>query len=141
MSPTRFEYREFGLELVSLDHSRRPKRPPMAEEKRDDRARDPIKSLLEEALERQRNEMMDSFTQILQQMPAMASASSTSNRFGDATPFKVQVNFDIPLFEGQIDAYALDNWLNVLEWYFSLHNLSDGKKSPFLLKAVPYVQN
>ena len=142
MSPTRSEYREFGLELVSLDHSRRPKRPPMAEEKRDDGAGDPIKSLLEEALERQRNEMMDSFAQILRRMPAAASASSTSSRFGDATPFKVQVNFEIPLFEGNIDADALDNWLNVLEGYFSVHNFSDREKITFaLLKAVPHVQN
>ena len=74
----------------------------MAEEKRDDGAGDPIKSLLEEALEQQRNGMMDSFTQILLRMPAAASASSTSSRFRDATPFKVQVNFDIPLFKGQI---------------------------------------
>ena len=51
MSPMRSEYREFGLELVSLDHSCCLKRPPMAEEKRDDGAGDPIKSLLEEALE------------------------------------------------------------------------------------------
>ena len=64
--------------------------------------------------------MMDSFTQILLRMSATASASSTSSRFGDAAPFKVQVNFDIPLFEGKIDADALDNWLNVLEWYFSV---------------------
>jgi hypothetical protein len=34
----------------------------MVEEKRDDRARDPFKMLLEEALMRQRNEMMDNFT-------------------------------------------------------------------------------
>ena len=50
MSLTRSEYREFGLELVSLDHSRHPKRPPMVEEKRDDGVGDPIKSLLEESL-------------------------------------------------------------------------------------------
>ena len=86
----------------------------MAEEKRNDGAGDPIKSLLDKALERQRNEMMDSFSQILLQMPAAASASSTSSRFGDETPFKVQVNFDIPLFEGKINADALNNWLNVL---------------------------
>ena len=86
--------------------------------------------------------MMDSFAQILQRMPAMASASSTSSRFGDATPFKVQVNFDIPLFEGKIDADALDNWLNVLEGYFAIHNFSDQEKITFaLLKAVPHVQN
>ena len=65
MSPTRSEYREFGLEIVSLDHSRRPKQPPMVEEKRDGGAGDPIKLMLEEALERQRNDMMDSFSQIL----------------------------------------------------------------------------
>ena len=75
MSSTRFEYREFGLEIVSLDHSHCPKRPPMAEEKRDDEAGDPIKSLLEESLERQRNKMMDSFAQILLRMSAAASAS------------------------------------------------------------------
>ena len=98
--------------------------------------------MLEEALEHQRNEMMDSFAQILRRMPAVASASSTSSRFGDATPFKVQVNFDIPLFEGNIDVDALDNWLNVLEGYFSVHNFSDREKITFvLLKAVPRVQN
>ena len=51
-------------------------------------------------------------------MTAAASAYSTSNWFGDETPFKVQFKFDIPLFEGQIDADALDNWLNVLERKF-----------------------
>ena len=81
----------------------------MAEEKRDDEAGDPIKLLLEESLERQRNEMMDSFTQILRRMPTRASASSTSSQFGDVTSFKVQFNFDIPLFEINIDADALDN--------------------------------
>ena len=97
----------------------------MVEEKSENGVGDPIKSLLEEALERQRNEMMDSFAQILLRMPAMASASSTSRWLWDATPLKVQVNFYIPLFEGNIDADALDNWLNVLEGYFSVHNFFD----------------
>jgi hypothetical protein len=39
---------------------------------------------------------------------AVAETSSTSNHFGGATPFKVQVNFDIPFFEGQIDSDALE---------------------------------
>ena len=64
------------------------------------------------------------------------------NRFGDATPFKVHVKFYIPLFEGKIDADALDNWLNVLEGYFFVHNFSDREKITFaFLKAVPHVQN
>ena len=65
-----------------------------------------------------------------------------SSQFRDATPFKVHVNFDIPLFEGKIDVDSLDNWLNVLEGYLFVHNFSDRKKITFyLLKVVPHVQN
>ena len=53
-------------------------------------------------------------------------------------PFKVQVNFDILVFEGQIDADALFKWLNLLEGYFSVHNFSDKEKITFtLLKDLP----
>ena len=69
--------------------------------------------------------MMDNFTHILRRMLAVTDAPATSSRFRDATPFKVQFNFDIPLFEGKIDAEALQNWLNVLEGYFSVHNFFD----------------
>ena len=31
-----------------------------------------------------------------------------SNHFEGATPFKVQMKFDIPLFEGQIDVDSLE---------------------------------
>ena len=75
-------------------------------------------------------------------MSTAASAYSMSSWFEDATPFKVQVNFDIPLFEGHIDVDALDNWLNVLEWYFSVHNFFDRENITFsLLKVAPHVQN
>jgi hypothetical protein len=52
MSLTRLGYREMGLELISLgeDHSHQSKRPPRMKEKRVDRAGEPIKLLLEEAL-------------------------------------------------------------------------------------------
>ena len=68
MSPTRLEYKELGLELVSLDEkiSRTPKRPLMEGEKKDDGIGYPFKLLIEESLMQQRNEMMDSFAQILQ---------------------------------------------------------------------------
>ena len=85
---------------------------------------------------------MDSFSQILLRIPTVVSASSMSSWFGDASPFKVQVNIDIPLFEGNIDADALDNWLNILERYFFVHNFFDREKITFrLLKVVPLVQN
>jgi hypothetical protein len=138
--PTRSGYKELGLELVSLEDkiSHTPKRPLMAEEKKDDGTRDPFKMLLEEALTQQRNEMMDSFAQILQWLPT----SDTSSSNGGVSPFKVQINFDIPIFEGQIDANAVENWLNLLEGYFSFHNFSNREKITFaLLKDVPHVKD
>ena len=56
-------------------------------------------------------------------------------------PFKVQINFDIPIFEGDIDADAVDKWLNLLEGYFSVHNFSNRENISFaLLKVVPHVK-
>jgi hypothetical protein len=114
----------------------------MAEEKRDERAGDPFKTFLKESLVRQRNEMIDNFAQILQRLPMVATeASSTRNHFASATPFKVQVNFDIPLFEGQIDADALEKWLNLLEGYYSIQKISDSEKITFaLLKSLPHLR-
>jgi hypothetical protein len=86
----------------------------MEGEKKDDGTGDPFKLLIEEALMQQRNEMMDNFAQILRRLPT-GDASSSS---GGTAPFKVQINFDIPIFEGQIDADVVDKWLNLLEGYF-----------------------
>ena len=71
MSPTRFEYRKLGLNLVSLEenHSRTPKKPSMVEENKIDGADDLISLLLEQALTRQRDEMMENFSHILQCLP------------------------------------------------------------------------
>ena len=64
------------------------------------------------------------------------------NHSGGATPFKLQVNFDIPIFEGQIDAKVVDRWLNLLEGYFSIDNFSDREKNIFaLLKVAPHVKD
>ena len=77
--------------------------------------------------------MMENFSHILQRLPIETSAYS---------PFKVQFNFDIPIFEGQIDVDSLEKWLNLLEGYFSVHNFSDKEKITFaLLKALPHVKH
>ena len=70
----------------------------MVEEKKVERAGDPFKIFLEEALEQQRNTMMDKFSQIHERLPN-GDASPSSNYSGSATPFMVQVNFEIPIFE------------------------------------------
>ena len=102
------------------------------DKKKDEGAGDPIKILLDEALEKQRNTMMDNFSQILQLLPT-SDASTSNNYSGGVTPFKVQVNFDITIFEGEIDADVVDIWLNLLEWYLSIHDFSDREKVIFAL--------
>jgi hypothetical protein len=81
----------------------------MVEEKRNEGEEDPIKLLLVESLAQQRNEMLENFYQILQRLPIIIGTSSSSNRFGDTTPFKVQVNFDITVFECHINAMLWKN--------------------------------
>jgi hypothetical protein len=140
----RSKYSKLGLKLVSLEdnHSRTPKKPSMVEENKNDREDDPINLLLEQALTRQRDEMMENFSHILQRLLIEIGTYSSSIHFGGTLPFKVQVNFDIPIFEGQIDAKALDKWLNLLEGYFSVHKFFDKEKITFtLLKALPHVKH
>jgi hypothetical protein len=144
MTPTRFEYRKLGLKLVSLEEniSPTPTKLSMAEEKKNDRADDLINLLLEQALTRQRDKMMENFSHVLK-CPLIASDTySSSDHFGGTLPFKVQVNFEIPVFEGQIDAKALEKWLTLLEGYFFVHNFSNKEKITFaLLKALPHVKH
>ena len=120
-------YRELGLKLVSLEekYSRTPKKPSMVGENKYDGTGDPFKMFLKESLVGQRNEMMENFAQILRHMPTREASSSSDH----ATPFKVHVNFDIPLFEGMIDADVVDKWLNLLKGYFRSTIFSIGKIS------------
>jgi hypothetical protein len=61
---------------------------------------------------------------------------------GGTTPFKVQINFHIPIFEVQIDEDVVEKWLNLLEGYFFVHNFSNGEKITFaLLKVIPHVKD
>jgi hypothetical protein len=114
----------------------------MEKEKKNDGSDDPINLLLEQALTRQRDEMMDNFSHILKCLPIASDAYSSSDHFEGTSPFKLQVNFDIPVFEGQIDAEALEKWLTLLEGYFSVHNFSDKEKITFaLLKSLPHVKH
>jgi hypothetical protein len=86
--------------------------------------------------------MMENFSHVLQRLSITTGAYSSSGHFGGTLTFKVQVNFDIPIFEGQIDADALEKWLNLLEGYFYVHNFFDRENIPFtLIKALPHVKN
>lgn len=80
--------------------------------------------------------MMDKFAQILQRLPIGGASTSRSQSEGSTT-FKVQVNFDIPIFEGQIDADVVDKWLNLLEGYFFVHDFLARKRLLFLFSQPP----
>ena len=84
MSPTRSGYKELGLDLVEplQDQPRKPRRTPMGDEKKYEGVGYPIKILIEEALEKQRNAMMDNFSQILQQLPTDVASASISHSGG-----------------------------------------------------------
>jgi hypothetical protein len=133
-------YCQLGLELVSLEDkiSRTTKRPLMEREKKDDGIGDPFKLLIEESLMQQRNKMMDTFVQILWRLPT----GDTSSSSGGTPPFKVQIKFNIPIFEGHIDIDFVDKWLNLLEGYFFVHKFSNRENITFaLLKVIPHVKD
>jgi hypothetical protein len=111
MSLMRSEYIKLGFELVSLEdnRSRFPKKPSMAEENKNGGVEDYINLFLEQALARQRDEMIDNFSHILQRLSIATCTSSSSDHFGGTSPFKVKVKFYILIFEGQINVDALDN--------------------------------
>ena len=143
MSPTRLGYKELGLDLVEplQDQRRKTWRHPIEEEKKDEGVGDPFKMSLEEALEWQRDAMMNNFAKLLRWLPT-GDASSSSDHPGGATPFKVQVNFDIPIFKGLIDANVVEKWLNMLEGHFSVHDFSNRGKITFaLLKVAPHIKD
>ena len=52
---------------------------------------------------------MHNFSHILQHLPIAIGSSSSSGHFGGTSPLKVQVNFDIPIFEYYIDVDAFEN--------------------------------
>ncbi len=84
---------------------------------------------------------MDNFAQILQRIPR-GDASASNSYSGNATLFNVQVNFEIPIFEGKIDADAVDKWLNLLEGYFYVHDFSNWENITFVIPKVgPHVKD
>jgi hypothetical protein len=140
----RSKYIKLDLNLVSLkeNHSHIPNKPSMVKEKKNDGEEDFIHLLLEQALTRQRDKMMDNFSHILQCLSIAAGASSSSGQFRGTSPFKVQVTFDIPIFEGQIYVNALEKWLNLLEGYFFVQYFSDSENiTVALLKDIPRVKH
>ena len=43
-------------------------------------------------------------------------------------PFKVKMNLDIPNLEGNIDIESIDNWVQQLDYYYVVNQLSEAEK-------------
>lgn len=81
---------------------------------------------------------MRQFSQILQNPQ---QSNERGKPFSALTPFKVQVNFDIPNFEGKIDADVVEDWITKLERYFFVNTFSNVEKITFsLLKFEAHVK-
>jgi hypothetical protein len=62
-----------------------------------------------------------------------------SSHYEGTTPFKVHINFDIPLFERKLNIKVLVRWLNILDGYFFVHNFSNNENITFtLLKSLAH---
>jgi hypothetical protein len=62
--------------------------------------------------------MMENFSHILQHIPITIGMSSSIGHFGSTSPFKIQVNFYILVFEGQIDVDSVEKWLFLYSQFF-----------------------
>ena len=49
----------------------------------------------------------------------------TSQRTLVKVLFKLDVKFEFPMFNGEVNAEKLDNWIRKLEVYLRIHNLQD----------------
>lgn len=131
---TRTSYQRLGLATQDLSEYLpfRDTKPKML-----DNSANSMKNVVEEALARQREEMMNQFSQILktQQLPSSVAP------FHGNSPFKVQVNFDILNFEGKVDADVVNNWLSKLDRYFFVNHFFDAEKITFsFLKVETHVK-
>lgn len=98
---------------------------------------DDIKAIVANSLTRQREEMMDQFKKMLE-----SRGSQINPPFIGYTLFKVQVNFDIPTFQGKIDVDVVDDWVSKPEMYFSFNKFLDEEKITFsLLKDENHVKD
>ena len=99
----------------------------MAKEIDNRHATDKTDKLIEKALARQPTEMFTQFNNNLMQFASAFRESLTKSHSHKINPFKVKMNLDILNLEGNIDAESIDNWVQQLESYYSVNQLSEAE--------------
>ena len=102
----------------------------MAKETYNRHATNETKQLIEKSLAHQWTEMFTQFSKILLRFTVNFGESLTQSHYDKIIPFKVQMNLDIPNLEGNIDMEFVDNWVQQLESYYGMNQLSEAKRSP-----------
>ena len=72
--------------------------------------------------------MFAQFKYILNRFASMSKESSMTPHSDKIIPFKVQMNLDISNLEGNIDTKSIDNWVQQLESYYYVNQLSEEEK-------------
>ena len=65
------------------------------------------------------------FSDILMRFGSNSEESSMQPHSDKIIPFKVQMNLDIPKLKGNIDVESMDNWVQQLESYYFVNQLSE----------------
>ena len=86
------------------------------------------KQLIEKDLALEWNKMFTPLSDILMQVTSNFGESSTRHHSDKINPFKVKINLDILNLEGNIDAESIDNWVQQLESYYAVNQISEDKK-------------
>ena len=99
----------------------------MAKEADNRHATNETKQLIEKTMAHRHTKMFAQFNEILLRFASTSRESATRHCYDKIIPFKVQMNLDIPNFEGKIDAESVDNWVQQLESYYAVNQLSEAK--------------
>ena len=81
--------------------------------------------------------MFTQFSEILMRVTTRSGESSTQSHSDKISPFKVQMNLDIPNLEGKIDVESVDNWVQLLESYYAVNKLSEVENITIVYLKMP----
>ena len=99
----------------------------MAEEEENRHVTNETEQLIEKALTCQGTKMFSQFNKILMRVTTNSGESSMQPHSNKIIPFKVQMNMDIPNLDKKIDTESVDDWVQQLESYYSVNQLSEAE--------------
>ena len=72
--------------------------------------------------------MFSQFNKILTQFALASIGSSMRPHTDKISPFKAQMNMDIPNLEGKFNIESIENWVQQIESYYSMNQHTKAEK-------------